>query len=334
MLNGTCSAPIRSMASHETTHSMPYGKCVPTRVPLPTPAASSCFASARERASACRYVSRSVSVTTSFVVAEARDGAMQQCRHRRLDVERWSIHDSPGWNGADCSHGFSTIESGRTFTPGIPPYYRWPPSTSHGGAGHVAGVVRQEKRDHPCHLVSVAEVAGGYAVEHLLDSRSRRERQLGHRRVDVARLHRVHADSHRRPLDPEHPGDADHTCLRRRVRDPSAVADLRVHRADVHDRARYPSRPSAGPNTWLQRHRAAQVHVDDLVPPVLGELFRSRQRADTRVVDERVDRPERGFDRRGRGAYRFPRPHIELNRDRRVHRSHRRRARCRRGRRR
>jgi hypothetical protein len=54
VLSGTASAPIRDTASHHTIHSTLFGKNSPTRVPLPTPCASSQRAARAERCRACR----------------------------------------------------------------------------------------------------------------------------------------------------------------------------------------------------------------------------------------------------------------------------------------
>ena len=50
--SGMTIAPIRFAASHATTHSWPYVKYRPTRVPLPIPAPIMRLASRRERSSA------------------------------------------------------------------------------------------------------------------------------------------------------------------------------------------------------------------------------------------------------------------------------------------
>ena len=52
VLSGMVSAPIRDSASHQRTHSTPLGKNNPTRLPLPTPAASRRHASSADRSSA------------------------------------------------------------------------------------------------------------------------------------------------------------------------------------------------------------------------------------------------------------------------------------------
>ena len=62
--SGITSAPMRLAASQATTHSCPYGKYRPTRVPLPMPAASMRRARRRDSSSACAYVMCRSGVTT------------------------------------------------------------------------------------------------------------------------------------------------------------------------------------------------------------------------------------------------------------------------------
>jgi hypothetical protein len=52
VLNGMQIAPMRAMASHATTQSLPYVNMKPMRVPFPTPAASSCLPTRRDATSA------------------------------------------------------------------------------------------------------------------------------------------------------------------------------------------------------------------------------------------------------------------------------------------
>ncbi len=65
VLHGIASAPILVIAANATTQSFPMGRCMPTRVALPTPAASSRFASCRDRRSRSANVVVSSSVITN-----------------------------------------------------------------------------------------------------------------------------------------------------------------------------------------------------------------------------------------------------------------------------
>ena len=87
MLSGTTSAPMRAAASHATTQSGPFGSSSATRVPLPTPLASSPRASLRERRSA----SPNESPTPSFTM-KTRSGS----RAALLRINPPTVHSLSG----------------------------------------------------------------------------------------------------------------------------------------------------------------------------------------------------------------------------------------------
>ncbi len=64
MLYGIANAPMRVTARNATAHSGPVGMWIPTRVPFPTPAASSSLARRRDARSASRNEIRRSSITT------------------------------------------------------------------------------------------------------------------------------------------------------------------------------------------------------------------------------------------------------------------------------
>ena len=87
VLHGIASAPILVIAANAITQSFPMGMCMPTRLALPTPAASNRFASCRDRRSRSAKVVVSSSVMTNGSIAEQLGGALQHHRHRRSVVE-------------------------------------------------------------------------------------------------------------------------------------------------------------------------------------------------------------------------------------------------------
>src|SRR6185369_10170785 len=87
-------------------------------------------------------------------------------------------------------------------------------------------------------------------------------------------------------------------------------ADLAVHRADIDDLA--PAQlHHAGCDRARQGERRGEVGRDDVVPLLVGDLDGSLVERDARIVDEDVDRTERGADGRHDGVDLVPAGDVE-----------------------
>src|SRR5437588_4371986 len=93
VLNGTTVAPARLAPNAATGHAVPFGMRMPTRLPLPTPAAANQHATAPLARSRSRYVSRSSSDTTNDLSGCSRAQLRTNPGTVRRSVLTEPVHD-------------------------------------------------------------------------------------------------------------------------------------------------------------------------------------------------------------------------------------------------